>query len=381
MLAVLLPLPVSAEPNGLVAQVQPMFSPDPQDSFSCPSTQIDLTRADGKPFNDGDRFKVEVQLSYNDPIAVQLDIWSIVDDPYLGAFTVRSREQASLTTITMPFGLCKSSVTGPRVENPPVKKLKVRITPENGFPRLAPLIFDLDLIPWGEEAWLVEQVREYCAERGPRAPFDSNLVVAQTKRATKLGNEIKVVGTLFRAGVPSPNDSLTLYATKAKSPNYRGPLLATTTTNSSGAFEFRFPMQKADKYGLVSYSVEAPQRTAPIGPILGPFDPFAFTLVFNMKKKGLLEPSLTNWIPQQSDSCYKAYVSYSTYIGSRPHAFNDDRNPLLVYAAKQAFLGSTGKKSYTDSATWRAATGGRCYVSWWERNGVRVSGYTYSCKD
>jgi len=69
--------PALAEPAGLAAQVQPMFSPDPQDSLSCTSTQIDLTRQDGTPFNDGDRLKVETQLAYNDPVAVQLDMWSI----------------------------------------------------------------------------------------------------------------------------------------------------------------------------------------------------------------------------------------------------------------------------------------------------------------
>jgi hypothetical protein len=372
--------PASAEPAGLAAQVQPMFSPDPQDSLSCTSTQIDLTRQDGTPFNDGDRLKVETQLAYNDPVAVQLDMWSIPMEPYMGMFVVRESQQPSMTSITMPFGLCKFMVTGPRVENPPVTKIKVRITAENGFPRLAPLIFDMDLIPWGEEAYLVERVRETCAKQGSGAPFESNLVVTQRKTTTKPGGDISVVGTLFRSGIPSPNDTLNLYTGKVKSPNYRGELLASTTTNAQGAFEFTFPMQKKDKYGLVAYNVAAPARSNPIGPVLGPFDPFNFTLVFNMKKKGKLEPSLTSWIPQQSDACLKAYASYSTYISSRPYAFNDNRNPLLIYAAKQVFPGSAGKKSYAESSTWRADTGGRCYLSWWERNGVRVSGYTYSCK-
>jgi hypothetical protein len=337
-----------------------------------------VTREDGSEFGAGQSVDVRFMLPDNDPATVQNGTWTIPSMPADGRKTVeRELGTGSLPrTVGVPFQLCTSDLQGGSITGT-VTKVLVQITLNEGATAVQALQTQVDLRPRTAETAAIERVREKCNTDA----FDSNLVVTQVKRSSRVGGQNRIVGTLFRAGVPSPHDPIELYTSDWESSAPLGDPIDKTTTDAKGAFEFTFPMARPGKYGFAAFEVIAHERTEPIGPILGPFPGFGFKLIFNVPKGARYERGLTDWIPRQSAACLSAYGAYSVFARRPDRTFNDERHPLLVYAAHKAFPGSTGKRSYASSRAWQAATGGKCYVSWWENQyGQRVSGYTYWCE-
>jgi len=320
-------------------------------------------------------------LTYNDPTAVAENRWLIPHAPNAGISILPKELNTSSKprTIPIPFALCTSQLQTSGVVGQ-VTRVRVRgELPETSGNK--PIVEgDVEIIPWGPEAQIVSSLISDCKYSEDIESFDGNLLVTQARKPNRIGDRSQLSGTLFRAGIPATRDQITFYRTERfGSQKPKGSPLATTRTNDVGEFSVAIPIGKGDRYGLVTILGIAPSRAESIGPVPGPFPEERFTLIFNWSKKRVYEAGSQDWFPRQSQDCINSYREYDAYAANNKERFKRERHPFIMYFSNKAFSGSKGKRSYSSVWEWRRTTGGNCTISWWERNGRRISGYTVTC--
>lgn len=267
----------------------------------------------------------------------------------------------------------------------PVTRVRIKATLLGSGLDSSPVEADVEVVPWSPGVELVSRLITECKRETLYGGFEGNLLISQKALPKKAGDRARLAGTMFRSGIVAPNDTVSFYKSDFDLwqsdllLNDLGKPLATTTTDGNGQFEVSLPIGKPDTNKLVTILAVAPARAEPIGPIPGPFPQEAFPLIFNWSKQGRYEPSLKDWIPQQSPACLAAYAAYSAEGALGPDGSPTSTRPLAIYLAGKALAGAKGKRAYASENEWDLKTGGECTVSWWERNGRRVSGYTVTC--
>lgn len=357
----------------------PLMQPDPRNDMACSQTVLSFTRQDGQPFQEGQYLDIEYSFAYNQKYERLTESWSPPRQPTELVFiqNVTGESQGPLA-VPVPFSLCTYHFDSILLEGP-IDRVRVRATLSGAGFAPPPIEFDVPIIPWSPETEIVSNVITECDQDTVYGGFDGNLVVDEVKRAKKVGSRARLAGTLFRSGLVAGNDTLKIYKSDFDT-GRAGKLVATATTDERGQFEVSVPVGKGDSYKLVTFLAVAPPRGTPIGPVPGPFPEETFSLIFNRAKNGRYEGGAKDWIPEQSQACLNAYAAYSSSA-----AANDDDGPfpeILLPAAAYAankYRGAKGKRTYASNNDWMRRTGGQCTISWWERNGRRVSGYTVTC--
>jgi hypothetical protein len=360
-----------------------MWAPNPTIPEACSETAISVSKSAGKPFAQGEQVKVSYQLTYNDPKSVAEDLWSVPHLPSGGLASIPNNTVKSKVPQPVPigFGLCTFQLQTPVVEGQ-VSKVRVRVRVEfNDFGGTTKIVEgDLEIIPWGPEAEIATKLISECKISEDIEPFDGNLLATQTRTPNRVGDKSTLSGTLFRNGIPAPLDQITFYKTNSiKSRKPVGAPIGTAKTNARGEFSVAIPLGKPGKYKLVTILGIAAARVASIGPIPRPFPEEKFDLIFNWSESGKYETGSRDWFPRQASGCRDSYRDYIDYANDNDERFKRDKHPFIMYAASKAVKGAKGKRSYSSDWEWRANTGGSCTISWWERNGRRISGYTVRC--
>lgn len=371
--------PAATAAGEIAALAYPMTQPDPRNEMACSQTVLSFTRQDGQPFQEGQYLDVEYSFPYNQKYERLTESWSLPRQP-TGLVPIRSvtGEKQGPLAVPVPFELCGYHFDSILLEGP-IERVRVRATLSGAGFAPPPIEFDVPVVPWSPEAEIVSNVITECDQDTIYGGFEGNLIVDEVKRAKKVGSRARLAGTLFRSGLIAGNDTLKIY--KSEFDDSRpGKLVATTTTDERGQFEVSVPVGKGDNYKLVTFLAVAPPRGAPIGPVPGPFPEETFSLIFNRAKKGRYEGGAKDWIPEQSQACLNAYAAYSASgsAGSEDGPLPEILLPAAAYAANK-YRGAKGKRAYASDQEWERRTGGRCTISWWERNGRRVSGYTVTC--
>jgi hypothetical protein len=380
------PSQASASPGDLAVLAYPLLAPDPGVDRACSETVLSFTRQDGAAFREGQTIRVQYQFTYNDSYAVSNGRWS---DPWKPDSGIHFIKQASgfpggPTTVAVPFSLCTFQFNSSFVKGV-VSRVRIKASLSGGGLNSGSVESDVEVIPWSAGTALVSRLISECKRETLYGGFDGNLLISQKSRPKRVGDRARLAGTLFRSGIVAPNDTVRFYKSDFDlgsadlALNDLGAPVATATTDANGQFEVSLPIGKPDDYRLVTFMAVAPARAEPIGPIPGPFPEEAFPLVFNWAKQGRYETSLKDWIPQQSPACLAAYAAYSAEGAVGPDGSPTNTRPLALYLAGKALAGAKGKKAYTSADNWELTTGGSCRISWWERNGRRVSGYTVTC--
>ncbi len=376
----------TASTGDLAVLAYPLLSPDPAVDRACSETVLSFTRLDGAAFREGQFIEVQYQFTYNDSYAVGKGQWS---DPWRPDSGLHSIKQASgfpsgPTTVAVPFSLCTFQFNSYFVKGV-VSRVRIKAQLSGGGLNSSPVESDVEVIPWSPGTALVSGLISECKRETLYGGFDGNLLISQKSRPRRVGDRARIAGTLFRSGIVAPNDTVRFYKSDFDlgqadlALNQLGPLVATATTDANGQFEVALPIGKPDDYKLVTFMAVAPARAEAIGPIPGPFPEEAFPLVFNWAKQGRYETGLKDWIPQQTPACLAAYAAYSADGALGPDGAPTITRPLALYLAGKALAGAKGKKAYPSASDWELTTGGSCRISWWERNGRRVSGYTVTC--
>ena len=380
------PPPASASTGDLAVLAYPLLAPDPNVSQACSETVLSFTRQDGAAFREGQYIQVKYQFTYNDSYAVSNGRWSDPWKPDSGLHFIKQASgfPAGPTTVAVPFSLCTFQFNSYFVKGV-VNRVRIKASLAGGGLTSGAVESDVEVIPWSPGTELVSRLISECKRETLYGGFDGNLLISQKSRPRKVGDRAQLAGTLFRSGLVAPNDTIRFYKSDFDlgsadlALNELGAPVATATTDANGQFEVSLPIGKPDNYKLVTFMAIAPARAEPIGPIPGPFPEEAFPLVFNWAKQGRYETSLKDWIPQQSAACLAAYAAYSAEGAVGPDGSSTSTRPLVLYLAGKALAGAKGKKAYPSANDWDRTTGGSCRISWWERNGRRVSGYTVTC--
>ena len=371
--------PTAAASAEISVLAYPLLEPNPQDEMACSQTVLSFSRPDGRPFQEGQSLAIEYTFAYNQKYASFAATWSRPREP-IGNVLIRNGtgESQGPIAVPVPFALCTYHFKSPLLEGS-IERVRVRASLSGSGSGNVPIEFDVPIIPWSPTSELITRVIDQCKQESMLQGFEGNLVVEEVKRARKVGSRAQLAGTLFRSGLVAPNDTLKIYKSDFNSGRV-GDLVATTSTDERGQFEVSVPVGKGDKYRLVTFVAVAPPRASPIGPIPGPFPEETFSLIFNRAKDGRYEGGAKDWIPEQSAICLSAYAALGASGAS-----NDDDGPfpeILLPAAAYAankYRGAKGKRAYTSQSEWMRKTGGACRISWLERNGRRVSGYTVTC--
>lgn len=361
-----------------------LVEPDPGNDMACSQTVLSFTRQDGQPFQEGQYLDVDYSFAYNQKYEELRESWSIPHEP-AGQFRIRNTtgETQGPLAVPVPFALCTYQFDSILVEGA-IDRVRVRATLTGDGLAPPPIEFDVPVVPWSPATQTASQVITECNKEPLMGGFEGNLIIDEVKRATKVGSRARLAGTLFRSGLVAGNDTLKIYKLKTDDSDLDsgrvGTLVATTTTDERGQFEVSVPVGKGRKYKLVTFLAVAPPRGAPIGPVPGPFPEERFSLIFNRAEKGRYEGGSKDWIPQQSQECLSAYAAYSASSSEDDDdgPFPEILLPAAAYAANK-FRGAKDKSIYASNREWERRTGGKCTISWWERNGRRVSGYTVTC--
>ena len=363
------------------AVIFPIYKPDFDSPDLCSQSSVTVARNDQK------------DLAEYDVIEVRL---------YSGQSTLGGYVTGNSKTITrdiytnlpqnrvnIPISLCVRDISVQYIKGD-INELEVRVTYKKDFSiQVGSISTMVKVLPKTPEAIAIEKVISECDFSSKK---EWNAVIEQTKPNIKKGKPVTLTGTFFRSGIPAPNDTLRLYQDFETDPK-RGTvrLLSTSSTDANGVFKFTFVPKS--KNGI--YTVTFQARTAPIGPIHGPFDSGSFIVSVDCKNSCnyRLGGSIVDWIPKYSQTCLSAYAEYDLNFASSAGSslMYGDNNNRIPFLYRKVFVGSKGKKSYFDeikaefggySGSGSSSSGGlkRCWVSGYTtKSGKSVSGYWRSC--
>lgn len=253
--------------------------------------------------------------------------------------------------------------------------------------------------------YAVSQVRTKCT-------FDQRAIqnaYVQSGTTRKPGEKMTIKGTLYRAGLIAPNDTVKLVKVVNEKTS---KTIATTTTDQEGKYSFTFTVETYPK--AILYEIHVPERKKDLGPVPGPF-PANKWVVFIDCDKGctINKSSSVDQAPVNTftDTCLESLSFYNLVLSQG----DDDNSRLLrrvvIYpiiskivrsrsdsnasaasaaavassssassssTAPRAISGSSGSTSARSGSS--SSGGGRCYVrGYTTKKGKRVSGYWRSC--
>lgn len=379
--------PTQVSANGLDVKVFPIYAPDINNNRDCTEGSIAVSRTDGQPFSNKDGFNLRSTFPENRDASVyhvQNGLRGSDGIP-IGAgtkyVTIWPFARELPKTVALNFNLCTRDFLGwninqiPKVLNVEIEYLKDLATP------VAKVTVPVQIIPRNSEAILISEIREECGQDLIQKKFTYNMTVKQTGVPKKSGDLVEISGTLFRHGFPSPNDEIALLIESKKYADPRTPV-AKTQTDSKGQFRFSFPIVREKGSKSSHYVVVAHQRAEPIGPIAGPFDEMAYSILFYWEPTATYSGGVRDWIPTHTKACKEKIDLYTSLMTNQPiKLFEDDRNRLLWFTAKSAYYGFKGKPDYASHYEWNQKTGGSCFVSGYTTSsGKRVGSYFRRCR-
>jgi uncharacterized membrane protein YgcG len=234
----------------------------------------------------------------------------------------------------------------------------------------------------------------------------------------KAGEKMTIKGTLYRAGLIAPNDTLNLVRVVDES---NSKIIATATTDKDGKYSFTFAALTFPKALL--YQIEAPERQADIGVVPGPFPAKTWEVFIDCKKgckikesstrdqapvnnfsevcvqslsfynqvlrqsddensrilrKVIIYPILSNITRSRTDSAAKAAAAAAAAAEAAAIAQNSNNNSGAAAGSSGGSVSGGSGTSARSSGS--SSGGGRCYVSGYTtKKGKRVSGYFRSC--
>jgi len=189
------------------------------------------------------------------------------------------------------------------------------------------------------------QVRSKCVFDN----YAAHNTYVQSGTTRKSGEKMTIKGTFYRAGLVAPKDTLKLIRV-VNSTNSK--VIATTTTDKDGKYSFTFEALTFPKALL--YQIEAPERTADLGPVPGPFPSRVWTVFIDCKKGcEIKETSMRDKAPVDnfSDVCVQSLSFYDQVTRQ-----NDDENSRILRKVVIYPILSTIIRSRTDTAAKSAAT-------------------------
>ena len=228
----------------------------------------------------------------------------------------------------------------------------------------------------------------------------------QSGTTRKSGDKMTIKGTLYRAGLLAPNDTLNLVRVIGPA-NYK--IIATTKTDKDGKYSFTFSATTFPKALL--YHIEAPERKEDLGPVPGPFPKKIWAVFIDCNKEcKISETSMRETAPVNSftQACLENLSFYKqvttqgdnenskllrnvilypilsniarsrTDSAARQSAAAEESSNDSLLSPPVAAPGKTG--SSASGSTPSKPSAGRCYVNGYTtKKGKRVSGYYRSC--
>ncbi|MCX6444563.1 MAG: hypothetical protein NTY85_03395 [Actinobacteria bacterium] len=232
----------------------------------------------------------------------------------------------------------------------------------------------------------------------------------QSGTTRKSGDKMTIKGTLYRAGLVAPNDTLNLV--RVIDPG-NSKIIATTKTDKDGKYSFTFSATTYPKALL--YHIEAPERKEDLGPVPGPFPKKIWAVFIDCNKEcKISETSMRETAPVNSFTqvCLENLSFYKQVVTQGDNENSKLLRNVIVYPilsnivrsrsetnARAAADAATSANSSANSGSSAGATsavpksppsasgskssssgGGRCYVNGYTtKKGKRVSGYYRSC--
>jgi len=376
-------VPINAEANvqqiPINAVIYPLYKPDFDSPGLCSTSAVIVSRSDGQAFSgEGDRIEIEVKAK----------------ESTLGGYLTSASKNITrdiytnldATSVNVPVSICMRNITGPYISGD-ISEVEVVITYKKGFTIVVgQFSAKVKLLSKTSEAQAIEKFVKDC---NFQSKPDWLAPIEQSKKDVPKGKSITLAGTFFRKGIPSPGDTLRIYEGFDTDPT-RGnvKLIATSTTDQNGVFKFSFVPKSKNEI----YTVTFQARTAPLGPLAGPFDSGSFIVNVDCGKNCNYRPSITDWIPKHSNTCIESFNQYDLNFASKADSslMYPNRDGRIPFLYRKVFPGSASKKSYFNeseadyggysSKSSGSGSGGRCYVSGYTtKTGKRVSGYYRSC--
>ncbi len=376
----------SISKDGLQVKVYPVYAPDIKNDKDCTEGSIGVSRIDGLAFSKRDAFTVE-SFSSEGGAGATPHLQNGIRD--LDGFPSYARTKIVLIypfakelpkTVALNFDVCSFDFTSWGIYKVPTK-LDVTVRYFKDLTSVAAEItVPVQIYPRDAEATLISELRKACGQNWTRKSFTYNMTVEQSGSPKKNGDSVRIAGTLFRHGFPSPNDEIGLFL-ESKGLSAPREFVMKVVTDEKGQFEFKFPIVRQKNSKTTEYVIVAYNRAEPIGPISGPFDEMAYSVIFQWGPTAKYYQDFSDWVPGHTKACKERIDSYSNLVSTgQAKIFSDDRNRLLWFTAKSVYYGFKGKQSYSSTSQWSSKSGGRCYVSGYTTSsGKRVSGYYRKC--
>jgi len=376
----------SISKDGLEVKVFPVYAPDINKDKDCTEGSIGVSRIDGLAFSERDAFTVTSSFSeggagftpqMQNGIRDLEGVPSFSDRKYVLVYPF-AKELPK--TVALNFNVCSFDFTSWQVNKVPTKlDVTVRYF-KNLTSAVAEITVPVQIYPRDSEATLISELRKECGQNWMKKSFTYNMTLEQFGSPKKSGDSVRIAGTLFRHGFPSPSDEIGLFL-ESKGVSAPRKFVMKVVTDEKGQFEFKFPIVRQKNSKTSEYVIVAYNRAQPIGPIPGPFDEMAYNVIFQWGPTAKYYPDFSDWVPGHTKACKEKIESYSELVTTgQAKIFSDDRNRLLWFTAKSVYYGFKGKQSYTSTSNWNSKSGGRCYVSGYTTSsGKRVSGYYRRC--
>ncbi len=369
---------------------------------TCEEGNLSISRSDGLDFSQGDNVKVNVFNANNGELSLALVTKSALAGDKQIAVKVRiCQADPAYIGAAQDYRLVMtySDAPGYFVQSQEYKFRLISRTEVTNFSQYA-----------------VSQVRTKCT-------FDQRVIqnaYVQSGATRKPGEKMTIKGTLYRAGLIAPNDTVRLVKVVNEKTS---KTVATTTTDQDGKYSFTFTVETYPK--AILYEIHVPERKKDLGPVPGPFPANKWVVFINCDKGCTLDkssevdktpvntftdtcleslsfynlvltqgddensrllrnvviyPIISNIVKSRSES--NASAASAAAIASSAAAANSSNNSQSSSAsssstAPRATSGSSGSTSARSKSS--GSSGGRCYVRPHTRNGKRVSGYWRSC--
>ena len=369
---------------------------------TCEEGNLSISRSDGLPFDQGDNVKVNVFNANNAELSLALVTKSaLAGDKQIAAKVRICQADPAYIGAAQDYRLVMtySDALGYFVQSQEYKFRLISRTEVTNFSQYA-----------------VSQVRTKCT-------FNQRVIqnaYVQSGATRKPGEKMTIKGTLYRAGLIAPNDTVKLVKVVNEKTS---KTVATTTTDQDGKYSFTFTVETYPK--AILYEIHVPERKKDLGPVPGPFAANKWVVFINCDKgctinkssevdkppvntftdtcleslsfynlvltqgddensrllrNVVIYPIISNIVKSRSES--NASAASAAAIASSAAATSSSNNSNSSSAsssstAPRATSGSSGSTSARSKSS--GSSGGRCYVRPHTRNGKRVSGYWRSC--
>jgi uncharacterized membrane protein YgcG len=359
-------------------------------SNTCEEGDLITVRSDGLAFSQGDNVKVNVFNANNSELALALATKSAIAGDKQIAIKIRiCQADPAYVGVSQDYRLVMtySDAPGYFIQNQEYKFRLISRTEVANFSQYA-----------------AATARSNCA-------FDQRTIqnsYVQSGTTRKAGEKMTIKGTLYRAGLVAPNDTVKLIKVVNESTS---KTIATVTTDKDGKYSFTFTLETFPR--ALFYEIHVPERKKDLGPITGPFPEKKWPVFIDCDKGCTIKKiSAGDKPPVNSftDTCLESlsffnlalsqgddensrllrkvvvYPIISTIVRSRSEANTSAASAAAVSSAassssaqSRATTGSSGSTSARSGSS-SSGGGGRCYVrGYTTKKGKRVSGYYRSC--